>query len=65
MCLGCMEKHGQHLPVGTDSLHGNKIVELAAERAFGVCFQAWRKACYRRAFPHSRGLNGDILKIPV
>ena len=38
MCLGCMEKHGQHLPVGTDSLHGNKIVELAAERAGVVMF---------------------------
>ena len=38
MCLGCMEKHGQHLPVGTDSLYGDKIVELAAERAGVVKF---------------------------
>ena len=38
MCLGCMEKHGQHLPVGTDSLAGDKIVELAAERAGVVMF---------------------------
>lgn len=38
MCLGCMEKHGQHLPVGTDSLGGDKIVELAAERAGVVMF---------------------------
>ena len=38
MCLGCLEKHGQHLPVGTDSLKGDKIVELAAERTGVVMF---------------------------
>ena len=38
MCLGCLEKHGQHLPVGTDSLKGDKIVELAAEKAGVVMF---------------------------
>lgn len=38
MCLGCLEKHGQHLPVGTDSLKGDKIVEAAAERAGVVMF---------------------------
>ena len=38
MCLGCIEKHGQHLPVGTDSLGGDKIVELAAEKAGVVMF---------------------------
>ena len=38
MALGCLEKHGQHLPVGTDSLKGDKIVELAAEKAGVVMF---------------------------
>ena len=43
MCLGCLEKHGQHLPVGTDSIKGDKLVELAAERAGVVKFPttAW------------------------
>ncbi|MBR2721204.1 MAG: creatininase family protein [Clostridia bacterium] len=43
MCLGCLEKHGTHLPVGTDSLKGDKIVELAADRAGVVMFPttAW------------------------
>ena len=36
--IGCVEKHGQHLPVGTDSLKGDKIVELAAEKAGVVMF---------------------------
>ena len=38
MCLGCLEKHGEHLPVGTDSLKGDKIVELAAEKAGVMMF---------------------------
>ena len=38
MCVGCMEKHGQHLPVGTDSLKGDKIVAEAADRAGVVMF---------------------------
>jgi len=38
MTLGCLEKHGQHLPVGTDSLKGDKIVELAAEKADVMMF---------------------------
>lgn len=32
MALGCLEKHGQHLPLGTDVLKGGKILELASER---------------------------------
>jgi creatinine amidohydrolase len=30
--IGCIEKHGQHLPLGTDTLKGARILELAAER---------------------------------
>ena len=30
--VGCMEKHGQHLPVGTDSILATEIVRRAAER---------------------------------
>ena len=38
MVLGCLEKHGQHLPVGTDSLKGDKICALAAEKADVMMF---------------------------
>ena len=38
MALGCLEKHGEHLPVGTDSLKGDKIVELAAQKADVMMF---------------------------
>ena len=30
--VGCMEKHGQHLPIGTDSILATEIVHRAAER---------------------------------
>jgi creatinine amidohydrolase len=36
--LGCLEKHGQHLPVGTDSLKAEAIVRLAAEKTNVVVF---------------------------
>ncbi len=31
IALGCLEKHGQHLPLGTDTLKTGKILEMAAE----------------------------------
>ncbi len=36
--VGCMEKHGQHLPVGTDSILATQIVRRAAEREPAVVF---------------------------
>lgn len=36
MAVGCVEKHGQHLPLGTDTLKGSRILEMAAERE-AVC----------------------------
>jgi creatinine amidohydrolase len=38
MVLGCLEKHGQHLPVGTDSLKGDGIVKEAAKMEDVVIF---------------------------
>ena len=32
IAIGCLEKHGQHLPLGTDALKGGRILEMAAER---------------------------------
>lgn len=36
--IGCMEKHGQHLPVGCDSIHARGLTELAAEMEDVVIF---------------------------
>ena len=36
--VGCMEKHGQHLPIGTDAILATEIVSRAAEREPVVVF---------------------------
>ena len=38
--IGCMDKHGQHLPVGCDSIHARGLVELAAEKEDVMIFPA-------------------------
>ena len=38
--IGCTEKHGQHLPVGCDTIHAKGIVEMAAEMEEVVVFPA-------------------------
>ncbi len=36
--VGCLEKHGQHLPVGTDVIHIQGVAEKAAETEYAVVF---------------------------
>lgn len=36
--VGCLEKHGQHLPVGTDVIHVTEVARRAAEREPVVVF---------------------------
>ena len=36
--VGCLEKHGQHLPVGTDVIHVTEIAKQAAEQEPAVIF---------------------------
>ena len=36
--VGCLEKHGQHLPVGTDAIHITEVARRAAERESAVVF---------------------------
>ncbi len=36
--IGCLEKHGQHMPVGTDVIHVTEIAKRAAERETAVVF---------------------------
>ena len=38
IAVGVMEKHGEHLPLGTDFLNGHKIACLAAEKEPAVVF---------------------------
>lgn len=36
--VGCLEKHGQHLPVGTDVIHITEIAKMAADEEYAVVF---------------------------
>jgi hypothetical protein len=36
--IGCLEMHGEHLPVGTDSLKAHALAVLAAEKTGAVVF---------------------------
>lgn len=36
--VGCLEKHGQHLPVGTDVIHCTEIAKRAAEEESAMVF---------------------------
>ena len=63
--FGCLEKHGQHLPVGTDYFEAQSIVLGASEREEVVIFQpgAWlgEVSCFH-AFedPGEMKLRGSI-----
>lgn len=36
--VGCLEKHAQHLPVGTDVIHITEIAKMASESEYAVVF---------------------------
>ena len=36
--IGCLEKHGQHMPVGTDVIQVAEIARMAAEEEDAVVF---------------------------
>ena len=39
--MGCIERHGSHLPVGTDQITADAVARAAAEREPGVVFPAY------------------------
>ena len=41
LSMGIIERHGPHLPLGTDMLNGQYICELAAQREKAVVFPPW------------------------
>ena len=36
--IGCLEKHGQHMPVGTDAIQASEFARIAAEKEYAVVF---------------------------
>ena len=56
LAFGVLERHADHLPLGTDFLNGHRIASLAAEREPAVVFppfyfgQIYEARCYPGAF---------------
>lgn len=52
LAMGVLERHSEHLPLGTDALNGHKIACLAAEKAPAVVFplfyfgQIYEASCF-------------------
>ncbi len=57
--IGCIEKHGQHLPVGMDTIFAQKIADLASEMEEVVVFPA---AMWLGEVSGYHALSGDALK---
>ncbi len=41
LAMGVLEKHGDHLPLGTDYMNSQRICAMAAEREAAVVFPPW------------------------
>ena len=61
--MGVLERHGEHLPVGTDMLAAHKICCLAAEREPAIVFPPWffGQIYEARAFPGCVTLKPTLL----
>lgn len=68
LSLGVLEKHSEHLPLGTDYLVGHRVACLAAEREPAVVFppfyfgQIYEARCFPGAFTLSPGLLLEFLQ---
>jgi len=63
LAAGCIEKHGNHLPLGTDFLNGHRIAELAAEREEALVFPYWYFAQIHeaRCFPGTIAIRPELV----
>ena len=41
VALGCIERHGPHMPLGTDMINGQQIAIRAAQREPAIVFPPW------------------------
>ena len=58
--IGCVEKHGQHLPVGCDSIMASRLVELAAEKEDVMIFPT---AMWLGDVSGYHSLQGELINI--
>ena len=61
IATGVLERHSEHLPLGTDFLNGHRIAELAAQREPALVFPYW----YFAQIHEARHCPGTIAIDPV
>lgn len=63
IAFGVVEKHSEHLPLGTDFLNGHKIASLAAEKEMAVVFPPFYfgQIYEARCFPGTIALKPTLL----
>src|SRR5512139_1925804 len=63
IAIGVIEKHSEHLPLGTDFLNGHKIASLAAEKEAAVVFPPFYfgQIYEARCFPGTLALKPTLL----
>lgn len=63
VAAGVLERHSDHLPLGTDYLNGHRIACLAAEKEPAVVFPPmyWGQIYEARCFPGAFTLRPDLL----
>jgi creatinine amidohydrolase len=59
LCLGAVEQHGHHLPMGTDAIFGDEIGRLVAERLDAFYAPTIRVGCsqHHLAFPGTMSVD--------
>jgi len=61
LAAGCLERHGDHLPLGTDMLNGHAICRLAAEKEPAIVFPPY----YFGQIHEARAFPGTIAIDPL
>jgi creatinine amidohydrolase len=63
LALGVLERHGEHLPLGTDYLNGHRLACLAAEKAPSIVFPPFYfgQIYEARCFPGAVALRPTLL----
>jgi creatinine amidohydrolase len=63
LTMGVVEKHGEHLPLGTDYLSGHRIACLAAQKEAAVVFPSFYfgQIYEARCFPGTIAIKPNLL----
>src|SRR5690554_6509583 len=66
IAFGVLERHGNHLPLGTDYLNGHKLCAAAAEKEVAIVFPPFYfgQIFEAKSFPGTLAISSELL-IPL